>query len=202
MSKVMTGLSMSVDGFIAGPDDSSQQPLGRGGQRLFEWFNSGDTPSRFYEGFRMRPASALVFDEGAARIGAVISGRRTYDITNAWGGKSPLPGAPLFVMTHEVPLNAPVGEPPHTFVLDGIESAVDQARTVAGDQDVSLMGSAPVQQAIRAGLLDELEVDVVPVLLGGGVRLLDHLGDEDVQLEKILVVDTPEVTHMRYRVVR
>jgi dihydrofolate reductase len=202
MTKVTTGLAMSVDGFIAGPNDGTEHPLGIGGQRLFEWFTNGDTQSRFYDSFRMSAASAAIFDDGAARVGAVITGRRTYDITNGWGGDGPLPGVPLFIMTHQIPTDVPVGKAPYTFVTDGIESAIVQARNAAGDKDVALMGSAAVQQALRAGLLDEFEVDVVPVLLGGGVRLLDHIGDSAVQLEKVLVVDAPDVTHMRYRVIR
>jgi dihydrofolate reductase len=202
MTKVTTGLSMSLDGFIAGPEDSPSNPLGNGGGRLFDWFGSGDTPSRFYDAFRMSPVSAAVFDDGAGRVGAMISGRRTYDITNGWGGDGPLPGVPLFVLTHTVPSEVPQGSSTYTFVTDGIESAIKQAVQVAGDKDVSLMGASPVQQAIRAGLMDEIEVDVVPVLLGGGVRLLDHLGDSAIQLEKIFVVDAPDITHMRYRIVR
>lgn len=202
MTKVTTGLAMSVDGFIAGPHDGSDRPLGIGGDRLFDWYTAGDTPSRFYDSFRMSAASAAIFDDGAGRIGAVITGRRTYDITHGWAGDGPLPGVPLFIMTHQPPAEVPVGKAAYTFVTDGIESAVAQARKVAGDGDIALMGSAAVQQALGAGLLDELEVDVVPVLLGGGVRLLDNIGDAAVQLEKVFVVDAPDVTHMRYRVIR
>ena len=202
MTKIFTALSASLDGFIAGPDDSPAQPLGKGGMRLFDWYSDGDTPSRYYESFKLSAASAEVFDAMAGRVGAVISGRRTYDITDGWGGDGPLPGAPLFVLTHQVPEHVPQGEPPYTFVTDGIESAVEQARAAAGGKDVSLMGSAAVQQALRAGLLDEIEIHLIPVLLGGGVRLLDHLGDDPVELECIQVVNAPGVTHLHYRVVR
>ena len=202
MTQIFTALSASLDGYIAGPDDGPQQPLGRGGMRLFDWYSDGDTPSRYYESFKLSAASAEVFDAVAGRVGAVISGRRTYDITDGWGGDGPLPGAPLFVLTHQVPEHVPQGEPPYTFVTDGIESAVEQARAAAGGKDVSLMGSAAVQQALRAGLLDEIEIHLIPVLLGGGVRLLDHLGDDPVDLERIEVVDAPGVTHLHYRVVR
>jgi dihydrofolate reductase len=202
MTQVFTALSASLDGFIAGPDDNAQQPLGNGGMRLFDWYSDGDTPSRFYESFKLSAASAEVFDTMAGRVGAVISGRRTYDITNGWGGDGPLPGVPLFVLTHQVPADVPQGISDYTFVTDGIESAVEQATAAAGGKDVSLMGAAAVQQALRAGLLDEIEIHLIPVLLCGGVRLLDHLGDHPVELERIEVVDAPGVTHLRYLVVR
>ena len=202
MTKIFTALSASLDGFIAGPDDSPAQPLGKGGMRLFNWYSDGDTPSRYYESFKLSAASAEVFDAMAGRVGAVISGRRTYDITDGWGGDGPLPGAPLFVLTHAVPQHVPQGKSAYTFVTDGIESAIEQARAAAGGKDVSLMGAAAVQQALRAGLLDEIQIHLIPVLLGGGVRLLDHLGDDPVDLERIEVVDAPGVTHLHYRVVR
>src|SRR5450755_3954947 len=128
MAQVFTALSASLDGFIAGPDDGPAQPLGRGGMRLFDWYSGGDTPSKYYESFKLSPASAEVFDAMAGRVGAVISGRRTYDITDGWGGDGPLPGVPLFVLTHEVPEQVPQGESAYTFVTDGIESAIGQAK--------------------------------------------------------------------------
>lgn len=202
MSKVLTALSISLDGFIAGPEDGPGLPLGRGGTRLFDWFSDGDTPSRFYPSFRLSAVSARVFDDTADAAGAVITGRRTYDISNAWGGQGPLPGVPLFVLTHLMPAEVPAGDPPYTFVTDGIESAVRQASVAAGDKDVHLMGSAAVQQCLRAGLLDEVRLAVIPVLLGGGVRLFDNIGEDSVGLEVAAVVDAPGVTHLRYRVVR
>lgn len=202
MTLVTTALSTSLDGFIAGPGDGPGQPLGVGGGALFEWFGNGDTPSKFYPSFRMSADSARFFDEGASRQGAIISGRRTYDITEGWGGDGPLPGIPLFVMTHSIPENVPAGEIPYTFVTDGIESAIEQARAVAAGQDVALMGADPVQQAIQAGLLDELTIHLVPVLLGQGVRLLDRLGPDLPKLACTGVVDAPGVTHLTYRVIR
>jgi dihydrofolate reductase len=202
MTQIFTALSASLDGYIAGPDDGPQQPLGKGGMRLFDWYSDGDTPSRYYESFKLSAASAEVFDTVAGRVGAVISGRRTYDITDGWGGDGPLPGAPLFVLTHHVPQHVPHGRSVYTFVTDGIESAIEQASAAAGGKDVSLMGAAAVQHALRAGLLDEIEIHLIPVLLCGGVRLLDHLGDDPVELERLEVVDAPGVTHLRYRVVR
>ncbi len=203
MTRIVTALSTSLDGFIAGPGDGPGQPLGSGGARLFNWYTDGDTPSRYYPSFKLAAPSAAFFDEGVSRVGAVITGRRTYDVSNAWGGSGPLPGVPLFVLTHQVPQQVPGGEPPSTFVTDGIHGAVEQARAAAGGRDVALMGSAAVQQCLAAGLLDELTVHLIPVLLGGGVRLLDHLGDAaPVELERVRVVDAPGVTHLQYRVVR
>jgi dihydrofolate reductase len=200
MAKVFTMLAASVDGFIAGPDDGPQFPLGRNGEQLFDFFESGDTPSAFYPRFRMSRPSVQFFDALAARTGAVVSGRRTYDITNGWSGDSPLPGTPLFVLTHSVPEHPPTGQTPQTFVLDGIENAVAQAQAAANGKDVSVMGSAPVQECLRAGLLDEIHLHLIPVLLGGGVRLFDQLGSQPIPLECIAVVGAPGVTHLSYRV--
>src|SRR5262245_31943833 len=155
MTIVTTALSMSVDGYIAGPDNSPEQPLGTGGERLFEWFGDGPTRSRFYPSFHMAPASAAVFDDGASRVGAIVAGRRTYDISNAWNGGGPMPGIPLFVLTHSVPTDVPAGDPPYTFITDGIEAAVAAACQTANGKDVALMGASIVQQAARSGLLDE-----------------------------------------------
>ncbi|HXP36484.1 MAG TPA: hypothetical protein VN817_01850, partial [Solirubrobacteraceae bacterium] len=109
-SLVMTGHSTSIDGFIAGPGDGVGQPLGVGGERLFDWFSDGDTQSRHYPTFKMSATSAEVFDGFADRVGAVVSGRRTYEIARAWQGRGPLPGAALFVLTHEPPQSVPAGE--------------------------------------------------------------------------------------------
>jgi dihydrofolate reductase len=202
MTKVTTGLSTSVDGFIAGAEDSPELPLGIGGERLFKWFSDGDTPSRYYPGFRMLAISAQVFDEAAGQVGAVIAGRRTYDVSGAWDGSGPLPGVPLFVLTHRVPDTVPAGDPPYTFVTHGIERAVEEARTAAADKEVALMGATSVQQCLRAGLLDELTISLVPVVLGRGVRLLDGLDPGSIELDLVRVVDAPGVTHLTYRVVK
>ena len=202
MPKVITALSTSLDGFIAGRDDTLQQPLGRHGSRLFEWFSDGDTPSKFYEQFHLAPASAAFFDAIAARCGAVIAGRRTYDFSKAWARTGPLPGVPLFVLTHRLPDNSPQGDPPYTFVRGGMEQAVSRAKAVAGNKDVSVMGSAGVQQCLQLGLLDEIHVHLIPILLGGGVRLLDHLGSGPIELDCFGVLEAPGVTHLSYRVVR
>ncbi len=201
MTLITTALSTSLDGFIAGADDSPQQPLGVGGDRLFAWFGDGDTPSQYYPQFRLSAVSAAVFDEYAGRVGANITGRRTYDVSDAWGGTGPLPGTPLFVVTHQAPDAVPAGDPPYTFVTSGIEDAVEQARAAAGGKDVSVMGAQVVQQCLRAGLLDEISVHLVPIALGRGVRLLDDL-DPGTEFDLVRAVDAPGVTHLTYRVVR
>jgi dihydrofolate reductase len=199
MANVAVALTVSVDGFIAGPNDGRELPLGKGGQALFEWYFNGETPSRHYDRFRLSKRSAEVFDAGVDSCGAVVTGRRTYEISNAWGGDGPVPGRPLFVLTHRVPAEVPETSVPYTFVTDGIENAIAQARSAAGDRYVSLMGSQAAQQCLRAGLLDEVHLAVVPLLLGGGVRLFDHIGGP-VRLEPISVVDAPGVAHLSYRV--
>src|ERR1700739_5010722 len=142
MTRVVTALAVSADGFIAGPNDGPGNPLGDGGGRLFEWYTDGDTQSRFFPNFKLSPESAKVFDDGAANVGAIISGRRTYEISNAWGGRGPLPGVPLFVLTHNPPSNAPDSDPPYTFVTGGIADAISMAKQAAGDDKVvALMGS-------------------------------------------------------------
>jgi dihydrofolate reductase len=199
MARVIVALTISLDGFLAGPNDGPDLPLGEDGRQLFDWYWNGDTPSRHYERFALSKQSAEVFDSVLDTCGAVLTGRRTYDISHGWQGHGPAPGLPLFVLTHRPPEQVPETTVPYTFVTDGIESAVKQAGEVAGEKYVSLMGSAAPQQCLRAGLLDEIQLAVVPVLLGSGVRLFDHLGGP-VRLEKLSVVDAPGVTHLRYRV--
>jgi dihydrofolate reductase len=209
MAKVIVALSMSLDGFIAGPDDGPEQGLGEGGMRLFDWYFDGDTPIRPYleaadrgvpvPPFKLSPRNAELFEELVESTGAVVTGRRTYDITNGWAGNGPLPRLPLFVVTHRVPEHVPQGESRYTFVTDGVASAIEQAKAAAGDKYVSLTGASVPQQAMRAGLLDEVQIHLAPVLLGGGVRLFDHIGQ--AKLDIVRVVDSPDVTHLRYRVV-
>jgi dihydrofolate reductase len=204
MGKVTTGLSMSLDGFIAGPNDGRERPLGEGGERLFAWYSSGDTeyglPGTEMV-FRVSPQSAELLREAHTKMGAFVTGRRTFDITNGWGGSPPL-GVPTFVLTHTVPQEWAYEGSPFTFVTDGVESAVEQARAVAGEKDVAVGAASIVQQCLKAGLLDEIHVDLVPVLLGGGVRLFDRLGTGPIELERTEVVEAPDVTHLTFRVVR
>jgi dihydrofolate reductase len=200
--KVSAAVAVSLDGFIAGPGDGPEQALGQDGDRLFDWFFDGDTPGRFYPWMKMSATSAAAFDGYIARIGAVITGRRTYDVTNGWEGQGELTGAPLFVVTHQVPDEVPAADPPYTFVTDGIASAVRQALAAAAGKDVRLMGASIVQQCLRGGLLDELTVELVPALLGRGIRLLDGLEPDTAALEVVRVVDAPGVTHLTYQILR
>ena len=198
------GLSMSLDGFIAGPNDGAGNPLGDGGERLFEWYSSGDTD---YEMpgtemvFKVSPQSAELLREAFGTMGAFVTGRRTFDIANGWGGRPPL-GVPTFVVTHTVSQEWLYEGSPFTFVTDGVESAVEQAKAVAADKDVAVGAASIAQQCIRAGLLDEININLVPVLLGGGVRLFEHLGTGPIELEKTRVIEAPEITHLTFRVVK
>ncbi len=156
VGKVGMGLTMSLDGFIAGLNDGPEQPLGEGGMRLFDWYSAGDTeyglPGTEMV-FRVSPQSAEMLREAHGTMGAFVTGRRTFDITNGWGGRPPL-GVPTFVVTHSVPQEWVYEGSPFTFVTDGVESAVEQAEAVAGDKDVAVGAASIVQQCIRAGLLD------------------------------------------------
>ena len=204
MGKVATGLSMSLDGFIAGPNDGPGQPLGEGGERLFEWFSGGDTeyglPGTEMV-FRVSRQSAEMLREAHAGMGAFVTGRRTFDIANGWGGSPPL-GVPTFVVAHAVPDEWVYEGSPFEFVTDGVESAVERARAVAGGKDVAVGAASIAQQCIRVGLLDEIHVDLVPVLLGDGVRLFEHLGATPIELEYTEVVEGGGVTHLTFRVVK
>ena len=204
MGKVATGLSMSLDGFIAGPNDGPGQPLGEGGERLFEWFSAGDTeyglPGTEMV-FRVSQQSAEMLREAHAGMGAFMTGRRTFDLANGWGGSPPL-GVPTFVVTHAVPDEWVYEGSPFTFVTDGVEGAVEKARAVAGERDVAVGAASIAQQCIRVGLLDEVHVDLVPVLLGDGVRLFEHLGAGPIELESTRVIEGAGVTHLTFRVVK
>jgi dihydrofolate reductase len=200
MSKVVIDMSMSLDGFVAGPDDGKDHPLGRhGGEHVFDWYFSGTEPLHDPL-FRPEPgANTDEVERMFAESGAFIFGRRTYEITNGWDGRHPVNGVPVLVLTHEPPPEYPRGPSNLTFVTDGIESAIRQARAVAKGKDIKLGGASPCKQALAAGLCDELLIHLAPYLLGGGVRLFDVLPD-GIQLEKLSVSDGPFATHLRYRV--
>lgn len=196
MGNVIVDLSMSLDGYIAGPNDGPGNGLGDGGEALFEWMHV-DQDAYGTRGFiNPPPASREVVDEWYEG-GAIISGRRTFEIANGWGGRHPL-GVPFFVLTHDPPDVDP-GE--GTFVTDGIESALEQAQAVAGGKSIALCAADVAQQFARAGLLDEINVSVAPVVLGGGVRLFEQ-GIDPIQLEQTRVIPSDGVTHLRYRVLR
>jgi len=189
MTNVTFSLSMSLDGFVAGPDDEIDP--------LHDWLFSGEHQGSAGFG-RMSRESRDVLDAAIADLGAVVVGRNTFEASGRWDGK-PLFGAPTFVVTHSPPTEN-AGE--FAYVTEGVEAAIALARPAAGDKDVAVMGAIVPQQAIRAGLVDEFMIHLIPVLLGEGKRLFDHLGGR-VDLERTQVVEAPEgVTHLRFRVVR
>lgn len=198
MGSVIVEMSMSLDGYIAGPRDSDSNPLGDGGQRLHEWVFAGGDP-----GAGLAAAGREVFDELRAETGAMVSGRRLYDITHGWSGSHPFTGIPVFVVTHAVPAAVPAGATPFTFVTEGVANAVARAQLAAGGRSVYVIGGASIgQQLLAAGLVDELRIDVVPVLLGGGVSLFGELRRAPAELEQAKVTVAGDVTHLRYRVKR
>jgi dihydrofolate reductase len=215
MGKLVCDISVSLDGFVAGPNATLEEPLGRDGERLHDWI-VGLAAWRKRHGLEggEENGDAEVVDEAQRVTGAFLMGRKMFsggsgpweDDPNAdgWWGDDPPFRVPVFVLTHhEREPETKQGGTSYTFVTDGLESALEQARAVAGDEDVYIAGGASiVQQALRAGLLDELQLHVAPLLLGDGTRLLDNLGPESVQLEATRVIESPKVTHLRYRVVK
>ena len=188
-------MSMSLDGYIAGPGDEPDNPGGDGFARLHEW---AVTP----EGEMVRPAGPVgeLVDEISA-TGAVLTGRRTAEQVDHWGGDHHGRGVPIFVPSHRPPGPSVANYPLVTYVADGIASAMGEAKAAAGDRDVMVHGAYTAQRALEAGVLDELEIHQIPVLFGGGRRLFDELPSR-VELEVVRVIDTPEATHIRYRVRR
>jgi dihydrofolate reductase len=210
--KLRFHISTSLDGFVAGPNQSPEHPLGEGGMQLHEWVIplAAWREPHGQDGGEVN-ASTDVIEASLENIGAVVMGRNMFggegpwgdDPWDGWWGEDPPFHVPVFVVTHHA--REPVikaGGTTFTFVTDGIVSALDQAREAAGDRDVALSGGANVaQQYLAAGLIDELQLHVVPVILGAGARLLDNLEDADVGLECTSVVEAPGVTHLTYRVV-
>lgn len=197
MGKVTTGATMSIDGFIAGPGDT-------GFDLLFQWYGNGDveiaTASPDVPPLRVSAASAAVVRDLWESTGALLVGRHLYDLTNAWGGRHPM-DLTTVVLTHRRPDDRPEDDENFAFVTEGIEAAVARAQEVAGDKDVGVNGGQIARQCLEAGLLDEVGVDLVPVVLGAGTRLFADLGAVPVQLEgPISVVEGTGVTHIRYRV--
>jgi dihydrofolate reductase len=196
-TKVFTGASMSLDGYIAGPDET-------GFDRLFKWYGNGDVavptaqPDRTWQ---MTAASAQYFRGVMENTGALVVGRRLFDLTSGWGGNHPI-GCPVVVVTHSVPDGWPREDAPFTFVTEGgIEAAVAAAQEIAGDKGVGVNGGQMARQALEAGLLDEIWVDLAPVLLGGGRPFFDAVAGGPHALDgPVSVVPGERVTHLRYRV--
>jgi dihydrofolate reductase len=211
VSKLRFRISMSLDGFVAGPSQSVDNPLGVGGERLHEWaFALATVRAQFgLEGGEVT-ASTTVVEESQADVGATVMGRNMFGghpgpwdaraPWNGWWGDDPPFHHPVFVVTHHPrPPLALQGGTTFTFVTDGIEAALEQARRAARGQDVTLGGGArTAQQYLAAGLVDEMEINLVPALLGGGERLFDGIGDDLRGLALVRTVATPAVTHLKF----
>jgi dihydrofolate reductase len=197
VTNVNAGITISLDGYIVGPNDGPGRGLGEGGERLHYWVFGGPWSYAEEPTGEATGADKQVLDEGFASLGAVIAGRNTYESAEAWGGKNPWE-MPLFVVTHR-----PEEEPTDggfEFV-DGLDEAIARAREVAGDKDVFVMGGADlIRQALRAGYVEELTITIAPVILGGGKRLFEGF-DESLNLEHVRLLQSPFATHITYRVV-
>jgi dihydrofolate reductase len=190
MSKVIVDITMSLDGFVTGPNDGPGNGLGDGGRVLHDWVFARRTDADTQ--FLLEPAEA---------IGAMILGRRTFDIANeAWGENPPMVG-PVFVLTHRPHARLTRGPATFTFATGGAQQALSQARAAAGEKGVVLMGANVSQQYLRAGLVDELQIHIANVLMGAGRPLFADIGEQPIMLERLLCTPTPAATHMRFRVI-
>jgi dihydrofolate reductase len=212
MSQVRSHISVSLDGYVAGPNQSMENPLGEGGERLHDWVVATESWRRQHgKSGGETGADSEVAAQVAQGVGAVIMGRNMFgppvggpwdESWRGWWGEDPPFHTPVYVLTHHPrePLEMQGGTTFH-FVTDGIESALEQARAAAGDRDVLIAGGAnAIQQYLAAGLLDELHLHIAPILLGGGERLLENVGEPT--LEPVEVVGSRAATHVKYRVVR
>jgi dihydrofolate reductase len=213
MGKVVLDISTSLDGFVAGPSPSLEEPLGQNGERLHEWVIglASWRESHGLEGGEQNTVSDMVAD-GVASTGAVVMGRRMFSggagpweedpKANGWWGDDPPFRHPVFVLTHHEREALALGETTFHFVTEGPEVALERAREAAGDADVQVAGGADaIQQYLRLGHLEELQLSVAPILLGGGTRLLADLGDDPPSLERVAAVESPSgAVHLRYRV--
>ena len=213
MSMVTAEISISLDGFVAGPNPTLEEPLGEGGERLHEWVVATG-PWRESHGLSGGETGidADVMAESIGKVGATVMGRRMFSggagpwaddpNADAWWGDDPPFHHPVFVLTHhERDSVAKQGGTTFTFVTGGIEAALEQARAAAGDKDVAVAGGASaIQQFLNSGLIDELQIHVAPVLLGGGVRLFDEVQKVPFGLEYTSVIESPSVAHLRLRV--
>jgi dihydrofolate reductase len=196
MGKVVAGFSMSLDGFVADPDDGVKQ--------VFKWYSAGGTDAEVMSGdnkFEMSPEGADSIEEAGRRAGVLVTARRTFDIAHAWGGKHPM-DVPMVVVTHRVPEEWADREgSPFTFVTDGVPKAIEVAREIAGGKDVVIGAPSVTQQCLQLGLLDAIHIDLVPVMLGRGIRLFDHLTNP-IELLVTEASGNPHVTHLTYRVIK
>jgi dihydrofolate reductase len=198
MGKVVIDMSVSLDGYVAGPDDSQAQGLGgNGGEHLHDWLFSGHEPCRLSPFFHPEGRNRDVADELLTSTGVMLTGRRTYDLVGGWGGAHPIPGIGVVVLTHRPPEAVPRGPTRFVFCGDGIAAGVRAAQHLAGDKTVIVQGASACQQVLRAGLADEVFLHIAPIVLGGGVRLF---GDGDSgRLEALDCFAAPHAIHARYR---
>ena len=211
MSSVTCQISISLDGYVAGPNQSLENPVGENGLRLHQWlFETASWREQQGEAGGAHSVDSDVVRDLFTNVGAYIMGRKMFgggdgpwdETWTGWWGEDPPYHVPVFVLTHHQRQPLPMqGGTTFTFVTDGVESALEQARAVAGDKDIMIAGGAhTVRQYLRAGLLDELYLHIAPVLLGAGERLLEKVGDPT--LEPMNVIASPAVTHVKYRIVR
>ena len=189
MSATVLYMSMSLDGFIAGPNEGPGNGLGDGGHRLHEWYFEGADDS----------ANRTVKDESLA-TGAIVAGRGTFEPAEGWGGDHH-DGVPIWVLSRHEP-GIDVGQWPNVTYVDDVRTAMSEAQRAAGDKNVLVHGAAVAQLALAAGVLDELEIHLVPVLFGQGRRLFDNLDPEQIELERTRILEGDGVTHLHYRVRR
>jgi dihydrofolate reductase len=192
MGKVVSNMSMSLDGFIAAPDN--------GVPHIFDWYGNGsvEVPTKSPMVFHLTEASVPVFQRALEEAGAIMTGRVTFDYTNGWADGHPV-GVPIVVVTHQQPEGYADDGDPFRFVTTGVEDALAVAQEIAGDKDIGVGGSVS-QQLLALGLVDEIVVNLVPVLLGEGIRWFDHLGDQAILLENPEVIEGDRVTHLTYQV--
>jgi dihydrofolate reductase len=184
-------MSMSLDGYVTGPNDSRENPFGDGAEKLHAWLSSGATDD-----------DRAILQATVDSVGAIVMGRTSFEKNEGdggWGDAGPMGDTPVFVVTHDRPTAAYPGV--FTFVTDGVVSAIQQAKEAAGDKIVSLFGATVMQQALPLGLVDEIRVHVMPLLLGGGTPLFSAL-DSSIDLERIEARATPAATHLAFRVIR
>jgi dihydrofolate reductase len=199
MSATVLYMSMSLDGFVAGPNEAPDNGLGDGGERLHEWFSSG-APSE-HSGVPGRPAGVSgELTDALTSTGAVVAGRGTVEPAGHWDGDHH-DGVPIFILSRERHEAEEARWPLVTYVGD-VGDAMARAKKAAGEKDVLVHGAGTAQLALAAGVLDELQIHLIPVLLGEGRRLFEHLGADHIELEPVRIADEPGVTHLRYRVRR
>lgn len=202
MNKVTLNISISLDGYVAGVNDSQEQPLGEGASALHSWMFSGEERSEVSSFFKLSNIDKHVFDSAAKETGAMVVGRKTYNIVNGWGGSHPLENIPVFVVTHRIPAEIPKGTTPITFITGGVEQAVQQAKQAAGEKVVSIGTASIAQQCIELDLLDEIQLHIAPIVLGKGVRLFEHIGKKTIALNSKELIEGTEVIHIKYEVIK